>query len=115
MSSSPLTPNETGKHFVEFVRDERDLDREIFDRLHYASHLLKILSPRALTVALCPGTERLRVEQGAELGDRAGGRWAIVSIPPQASRVHIALTLAKLAGREADPYMLDVLLRARPT
>ena len=100
------------KRYVEFVPDPRELDREAFDRLRYAARVLSILAPR-VTVALCPGADRLRVEEGGA-PERTGGRWAIVSIPTDASRAHIALALARLAGRAADPYMLDVLLAARP-
>ena len=101
--SSPSSPfAEPSKPYVEFVRDERDLDREAFNRLRYAGHLLKILSPR-VTVALCIGTDKLRVEQGGEPGNPTSGRWAIVSIPPDASRVHIAVALARLTGRSGEP------------
>ena len=112
MASSIRRENEPDKRYVEFVRDERELDREIFDRMAYAARLLRILSPR-LTVALCMGARRLVVEEGGGAG--ATGRWAIVSIPADASRVNIAMALAKLAKRENDPYMLDVLLKAHPT
>lgn len=99
------------KRFVEFVRDEREYDREAFDRVAYASRLLKMLRvPRQ--VALCVGTERLRVEQGGLPGQAGRKPWAIVSIPPDASRAHIAVAMAQLAGRERDPYVIDVLLRA---
>jgi hypothetical protein len=113
MPSSISPAGDPGKPFVEFVRDERDYDREQFNRISYAKRLLRILSPSRMTVALCPGTEKLSVSHGADLGHPSGKRWAIVSIPPDASRAHIAVALAKLAGRDADPYVLDVLLQAR--
>jgi hypothetical protein len=111
MTSSTRPLGEPDKRFVEFVADERELDREIFDRIAYASRVLRILAPR-LTVALCMGARRLAVEEGRGAG--VNDRWAIVSIPADASRVNIAMALAKLARRENDPYVLDVLLRARP-
>ena len=95
--------------FVEFVDDERENDREQFDRLAYAKRALRLLRVRT-TVALCAGTERINVQSGGLPGDASRGTWAIVSIPPDASRVGIALTLARLAGREHDPYVMDVLL-----
>jgi hypothetical protein len=113
MSPSRSIELAPSKRFVEFVRDERDHDREAFNRIAYAKHLLRILAPRG-RVALCVGEDRLRVEQGGLPGLPRLGRWAIVSIPRDASRVHIAMAMARLAGREDEPFLLDVLLRARP-
>ncbi|MFO0659304.1 MAG: hypothetical protein U0165_05670 [Polyangiaceae bacterium] len=106
----PEGPN-TG--FVEFVRIERDADREVFDRIRYAKELLRLLKPKGLTVALCPGVERLHTEVGSSF-EGPGRRWAIMLIPGQASRAAIALEVARLAGREREPYLLDTLLRVRP-
>lgn len=111
-SSSAVDPD---VRQIEVVREERDLDREVFDRLAYAARALRLLRPAGLTVALCPGTERLRVEVGADLHGNRGARWAIVSIPPDASRAHIALRLAALAGRANDPFVLDLLMREVPS
>lgn len=99
--------------FVEFVRIEKDADREVFDRIRYAQELLKVLKPRGLTVALCPGRDSLRSDVGRSW-DGPGRRWAILSIPPQAPRATIALEVARLAGREGEAYLLDTLLRVRP-
>jgi hypothetical protein len=98
--------------YVEFVRDERDHDAERFDRVAYATRVLRLLAPRDLTVALCHGAERLVVREGRELDPKRPKRWAIVSIPPDASRAHIAVSLARLAGRHDEPFLLDVLVRS---
>ncbi len=98
----------TGR-YVEFVRDQREHDAERFDRLAYAARVLRLLSPRGMTVVLCPGTERLVVREGKGLDPSRPPRWAMVSIPPDASRAHIAVSLARLAGRHEEPYLLDVL------
>lgn len=111
LDRDPLAEPTTGH--VQFVRDEREEDREAFNRLAYAKHLLKILAPQR-RVVLCVGTDKLRVEQGGLPGVPHRGKWAIVSIPPDTSRAHIALTMAELAGRASEPYVVDVLLRARP-
>ena len=103
-----------GGQFVEFVRVDRDDDREVFDRLAYAARVLRLLAPPGLTVAVCPGTVRLVVREGQELANPTRARWALVSVPPDASRAHIALTLARLAGRANDPFLLEVLLRLTP-
>lgn len=107
-------PNEFAPEgrYVEFVEDHREHDRERFDRIAYAARVLRLLSPRDMTVVLCAGTERLAVREGKELDPARPPRWAIVSIPPDASRAHIAVSLARLAGRHGEPYLLDVLTRA---
>lgn len=92
--------------WVDVVDDRRERDRELFDRIAYATTLLRILRPR-VTVAICPGRTTLKVERGA-------APWALLSIPEDASRANIAEAVAKLAGRERDPYVMNVLLAARP-
>jgi hypothetical protein len=101
-------------HFVEYAEDQRDYDREAFDRLRYAAHILRILKPKKMRVAMYAGQSGLKIHEGRQYGPREG-RWAIVSIPPDASRAHIALSLAKLAGRDDEPYLLDLLMKTRPT
>ena len=78
----------------------------MFDRIAYATTLVRILRPR-LTVAICPGRSSLKIERGAS-------PWALLSIPEDASRAHIAEAVAKIAGRERDPYVMNVLMAARP-
>ena len=110
--AKPTEDTRAEKRLVEFVRDERDYDREAFDRLAYARQLLGVLKVRR-RVALCVGTEKIQVDQGGWAG-MTTAPWAILSIPPDASRAHIALTIAQLAGRSRDPFLLDTLLRVRP-
>lgn len=98
---------------VELVRDERDLDREVFDRIAYAAHVLRMLGKKRLTVAICMGASKVRVEQGRAWGKGPGARWAILSIPPDASRATIAAAVVRLAEREHDPYAFDLVMRAR--
>jgi len=111
---SAVRGSSTDKRFVEFVNDEREYDREAFNRVAYAAQLLKMLKVRQ-KVAICVGTERIHVEQGGLPGLPRSKPWAILSIPPDASRAHIAITIAELAGRARDPYVLDMMLRSRPT
>ncbi len=112
-NSPPAEDDRNDKRLVEFVRDERDYDREAFDRLAYARQLLRLLKVRR-RVALCVGTEKIQLDQGGWHGLPMQPPWAILSIPPDASRAHIALTIAQLAGRSRDPFLLDTLLRVRP-
>ena len=112
-SGQPPEDDRPEKRLVEFVRDERDYDREAFDRLAYARQLLGVLKVNR-RVALCVGTDKIQVDQGGWPGLPQHPPWAILSIPPDASRAHIALTIAQLAGRSRDPFLLDTMLRLRP-
>ncbi len=80
-----------------------------FDRIAFAMRALHRLRPKRMTVAVYPAVSALRVESGRDLR-REGSTWAIVGIPPHASREHIAYALAELAGTEAVPYVVQMLL-----
>ena len=84
-------------------------DSEDFDRIAFAMRALNRLRPKRMTVAVYPAVSSLRIEQGRDL-HREGGTWAIVGIPPHASREHIAYALAELAGKESVPYTVQMLL-----
>jgi hypothetical protein len=82
---------------------------EAFDRVAYAARALTLLRlPARTTVAILEGRSRVRVETGRVWG-KNDTRWAMVSVPPTASRRAIALAIASVAGRSA-PWALDVLL-----
>jgi hypothetical protein len=68
-----------------------------------------------MTVAVYSAVETIHIESFRDLR-RAGGSQAIVGIPPDASREHIAYALAELAGVESVPYAVQMLLAddARP-
>src|SRR5438093_6663102 len=83
---------------------------EVFDRMSFARHALELIAPRHTTIALCEGIFRVRVETGRMWGDTRNGRWALISVPPRASRRAIALAMAELADTNVRPYVLDVLL-----
>jgi hypothetical protein len=83
-------------------------DPEDFDRIAFAMRALRKLNPRRMTVALYPGASTLHVQSG--LDHRRGSRWAIVGIPPYASREHIAYALVELAGVASVPYAVQALL-----
>lgn len=100
--------------YIEHVRNEREYDQEAFDRILYAKQLLRMLKVQR-RVAICIGKEKLHVEQGGLPGFPEQRPWAILSIPPDASRAHIAITVAQLAKRARDPFLLDLMLRVRPT
>lgn len=107
MANAPADPS--GYVFEEQRRI--DADGEAFDRLAYAMRALRVLRPRGLTVAVREGHARLRVEQGRAWGGRSpDARWALVAIPPTASRREIALAIAELAGITDNSLALAVLM-----
>ncbi|WP_437631485.1 hypothetical protein [Sorangium sp. So ce854] len=87
-------------------------DPSEFDRIAFAMRALDRLRPKRMTVAVYPALAALRVERGKNLHRGDGGSWAIVGIPPHASREHIAYALAELAGVESVPYAVQTLLAA---
>lgn len=93
---------------AEIERAKLESSSEAFDRMSFAERALEIVAPARTTVALVPGVFRVRVETGRRWG--RGGRWAMVSVPPRASRRAIALAVAGLAEEPLRPWVLDVLL-----
>lgn len=81
---------------------------EAFDRAAFARRALDIIRPPRTTVAICEGASRMRVESGRAWGAGPCRRWAMLAIPPRASRRAIALAVAELA-QVPPPYALDVL------
>ena len=94
---------------LEFAEEEWSL--EAFDRVAFVHRALDLLRPPKTDVVICPG-RHLRVEAGRAWGKGPGQRWALVSVPPRASRRALALALAELVGADARPWALDVLLSA---
>ena len=91
-------------------RHDDEVSTERFDRVAFAQRALDLVRPKRMTVAVCHGATRLRVEAGRLWGKGEGERWAMVCVPSTASRRAIALAVVALAGSSADPYVLDVLL-----
>jgi hypothetical protein len=94
------------------IEDRRTVERHgiPFDRVGFAMRLLRLLRPSHLTVAVRESRWELRVERGRAWDRGPEDGWAVVSIPPHATREDIALALVQLAGAERDPFMLDLLL-----
>jgi hypothetical protein len=85
-------------------------DPEDFDRIAFAMRALRRLRPKRMKVAVYAAVSSLHVESGRDLRRGEGATWAIVGIPPHASREHIAYALAELAGVESVPYAVQMLL-----
>jgi hypothetical protein len=97
----------------ELFEEQRRLeyrDPEDFDRVAFAVRALRRLRPRRMKVAVYEAVSSLRVESGRDPRRGEGATWAIVGIPPHASREHIAYALAELAGVKEVPYAVQALL-----
>jgi hypothetical protein len=102
-------------HRWELIQEERRFERrdpQPFDRLEFAMGALRVLKPPGMTVAVYQRRRELRVERGPDLARGQASSWAMVGIPPDASREHIAFALAELAGADDVPYMVEVLVAA---
>lgn len=89
-------------------------DPEEFDRMAFALRALRRLRPKRMKVALYEAVSSLRVESGRDFKRGEGATWAVVGIPPHASREHIAYALAELAGVASVPYAVQMLLGDGP-
>jgi hypothetical protein len=102
---------------VEHVQAERRPDARIdayrsteqFDRIAFAMLLLSKLPLHRITVAVYERHGALSVERGRSLP--RSPTWAMIGIPPYASREHIALAVAEIAGVERIPFVVDLLAR----
>jgi hypothetical protein len=106
-------PYRQADHLLE-IGPERDpavdeTSDERFDRAEFARRALELVNPPRTTVAVCEGASRMRVESGRLWGRGRDERWAMLAVPPHASRRAIALAVAELA-RAPRPWVLDVLL-----
>ena len=81
---------------------------EVFDRIEFARRALDLLRPPQTSVALCGNASRMRIEKGRHWGRGPDESWALVAIPPRASRRAIALAVAELA-RTPAPFAFDLL------
>jgi hypothetical protein len=100
--------------------DFQERSKERFDRIAFAQRALDLVAPRTMTIAVCEGLYHLRVEAGRYWGRGPGQTWAIVSVPPTASRRAIALAVAELTAlaptkggpyrASADAFAFDLLM-----
>jgi hypothetical protein len=102
---------------VEHVREERRPETRIeayrsverFDRIAFAMLLLSKVPLHRMTVAVYERRGDLRVERGRRMPQSP--TWAMIGIPPYASREHIALAVAEIAGVARVPFVVDLLAR----
>jgi hypothetical protein len=93
--------------------------KERFDRIAFALEAVDIARPARMTVAVCAGSRKLRVESGRTWGRGPYEAWAVVHVPKTASREAIAFAVSDLLGRahasatapeHPGAYALDTLL-----
>ena len=94
---------------TEEVEDASQSSTESFDRIAFAERALSLVRVAGTTVAICQGSRRVRVHSGRQWGAPPGDRWAILSVPANASRRAIANAILEL-GATSRPWALDVLI-----
>src|SRR5436190_1491358 len=90
--------------------DETAQSGESFDRIAFAERALALVRPSGTTVAICQGSRNVRIQEGRQWGGAQGQRWAILSVPMNASRRAIASAVLELGVGAARPWALDLLL-----
>jgi hypothetical protein len=95
-------------HFVESQVRFEVTDEERFSRLDFAMRVLDILNPQ-VHVTLYSALRHLQIHRGRDFARGPDASWALVAIPPKASRYHIAFALAELAGKANHPYVVDLV------
>lgn len=109
-------------HLEEEIVDEIDdlaqTSTESFDRIAFAERAVALVRPPGTTVAICQGARRVRIASGRQWGAPEGHRWAMLSVPHDASRLAIAKAVLELGApsaanaRMARPFALDVLIQS---
>jgi hypothetical protein len=96
---------------IEEVDETAQSSTESFDRVAFAERAVALVRPPGTRVAICPGARRLRVQAGRQWGAAPGARWAVLSLPADASRKAIARAILELGdGSVPRPWALDVLI-----
>jgi len=88
---------------------EAETSAERFDRMAFAERAVARVKPADMRVAVVEGRARVAIESGRVWGKPGGARWAMLVVPPGASRRAIAAAVATLAGPAPEPYVLDTL------
>jgi hypothetical protein len=83
---------------------------ENFDRVQFALHVLRRLAPPRMTVAVYECRRELKIERGRDMARGASATWGILGVPRSASREHIVLAIAELAGVSEQPFVVDLLM-----
>ena len=103
-----MVSERSNRHFVESQVRFEVTDEERFSRLDFAMRVLDILNPQ-VHVTLYSALRHLQIHRGRDFARGPDASWALVAIPPKASRYHIAFALAELAGKANHPYVVDLV------
>jgi hypothetical protein len=104
------------EHFERAEQDLAESSTERFDRIAFAERAVALVRPFNTRVVIREGTRRVHVEAGRQWGRAPSARWAVVSVPQDASRRAIATAVLALHEQASSPYRssrawrLDVLL-----
>ena len=112
--ASPVDDREARYEEIVPWQSQEYRDPSDFDRIAFAMRVLRRLKPRRMTVAVYQAVSSLQVQRGADFRGGEGASWAMVGIPPHASREHIAYALVELAGVASVPYAIQSLLADEP-
>lgn len=101
---------------IEQAEDLAESSTESFDRIVFAERAIALVfgvAESPTKIAICEGSRRVKVLAGKQWGAGPGSRWAIVSVPRDASRRAIATAVLGL-HREGTSraWALDVLMSA---
>lgn len=95
---------------IEQAEDLAESSTESFDRIAFAERALELVRPPRTTVAICEGARRVKVVAGRQWGREPDARWAVVSVPRDASRRAIAAAVLALHDGRQRAWALDVLV-----
>ncbi|MDB4940999.1 MAG: hypothetical protein JWP97_533 [Labilithrix sp.] len=100
---------------VEEVDETEERSTESFDRIAFAEQALALVALERVTVAICAGTRRVSVDGGRQWGKPEGHRWAVLSVPVDASRRAIARAVLELTPFGTPrPWALELLVMPTP-
>ena len=95
---------------IEQAEELAESSTETFDRIAFAERALELVRPPRMTVAICEGSRRVGVVAGRQWGKEPDARWAVVSVPRDASRRAIASAVLGLHQGTSRAWALDVLM-----
>ncbi len=93
-------------HTIQAQRRYEARSSERFDRIAYTMSLLRLLKP-PMTVAVYSGSRYLQVERSRR--STASEPWAMLGVPPHATRESIAAAIVELSGLQREPFLTDLL------
>ncbi|HVJ91880.1 MAG TPA: hypothetical protein VM580_18900, partial [Labilithrix sp.] len=97
---------------IEQAEDLAETSSETFDRIAFANRTLELIRPPRTRVAICEGSRRVNVVAGRQWGKEPDARWAVLSVPRDASRRAIATAVLGLHTGTSRAWTLDVLMSA---